>query len=192
METPKEKIAQRIKKERESKNLYQAKLGKLVGLSGKIVSEIENGKRSVLAEEIALFASALGVSADWLLGLLPPDVKSTDLNTQGACKITGLSQSTINLLRNHTEIGVDIIQNTIDILVNHDFLLYELDEYFNANYDILSYKMDDGQSKSVPIASMHFPGTLSLQGIDSFEPLVRLRIMDKLKAIREELKNGKP
>lgn len=65
---------ERIRSAREKAGLSQEQLAAKIQLAGhaltqKAVSRIENGERIVPDFEVPLFASALGVSALWLLGI---------------------------------------------------------------------------------------------------------------------------
>jgi transcriptional regulator with XRE-family HTH domain len=61
------RIASRLKAAREQAGLTQGQIAKILGLHRPSVSEIEAGRRSVTAEELATFADKYGVSVDWLL-----------------------------------------------------------------------------------------------------------------------------
>src|SRR5262245_32569669 len=60
-------IAARLKAAREQAGLKQGQIAKILGLHRPSVSEIEAGRRSVSAEELAALADTYGVDVDWLL-----------------------------------------------------------------------------------------------------------------------------
>ncbi|MGE0631265.1 MAG: type II toxin-antitoxin system antitoxin SocA domain-containing protein [Parachlamydiales bacterium] len=62
-------LGNRIKVLREEMDLSQEELAKLLNVDRASLSQIENGKRSVKAEELSLISKALNVSADTLLDL---------------------------------------------------------------------------------------------------------------------------
>ena len=62
-------IASRIKEVRESKNLTQGELGRLVHADKSKVSRIENNSRSVALSDIVDIAKALDVRLEYLLGI---------------------------------------------------------------------------------------------------------------------------
>jgi len=64
-----ETLGDRIRIERARLRLSQTQLGKLVGLSTNAISLMEAGKVDTRASHIIALAQALGVSADYLLGL---------------------------------------------------------------------------------------------------------------------------
>ena len=64
-----ETLGDRIRIERARLRLSQTELGKLVGLSTNAISLIEAGQVDPRASRIVAIAYALGVSADYLLGL---------------------------------------------------------------------------------------------------------------------------
>ncbi len=62
-------LGDRIKVLREEMDISQEALAKMLGIDRASLSQIENGKRSVKAEELSSISKALNVSADMLLGL---------------------------------------------------------------------------------------------------------------------------
>ncbi len=60
-------IASRLKAAREQAGLTQGQVARLLGLHRPSVSEMEAGRRSVSAEELATLADTYGVSVAWLL-----------------------------------------------------------------------------------------------------------------------------
>lgn len=59
-------IAKRLRSAREQAGLSQGQVAKLLGLHRPSVSEVEAGRRSVTAEELAKLAGLYGVSVSWL------------------------------------------------------------------------------------------------------------------------------
>jgi transcriptional regulator with XRE-family HTH domain len=63
-------LGDRLRRSRKARDMSQAELSTLLGLPQSWVSELETGKRPHLdANTLARFCTALGVSADYLLGL---------------------------------------------------------------------------------------------------------------------------
>src|SRR5436190_2076184 len=60
-------IAARLRGAREQAGLTQGQVARLLGLHRPSISEMEAGRRSVSAEELATLADTYGVSAAWLL-----------------------------------------------------------------------------------------------------------------------------
>src|SRR5206468_1571113 len=68
-------LGSRIKNLREELEISQEELAKKLDIDRASLSQIENGKRSVKAEELILISKALNVSIDMLLGITsPPEV----------------------------------------------------------------------------------------------------------------------
>ena len=61
-------IGERVLLRRRELGLTQHALGKRVGCPYQVISRLEMGKQSVLAERLAAIADALDVTADYLLG----------------------------------------------------------------------------------------------------------------------------
>jgi transcriptional regulator with XRE-family HTH domain len=68
MATRKE-IGERVLLRRRELGWTQHELGAKVGCPYQVISRLESGRQSVLAERLAAIAEALSVSADYLLGL---------------------------------------------------------------------------------------------------------------------------
>jgi transcriptional regulator with XRE-family HTH domain len=64
-------IGDRLKKLREKTGMKQKDLAQKVGIDRASLAQIENNKRALRAEEIAIFSRNLNVSADQLLGIEP-------------------------------------------------------------------------------------------------------------------------
>jgi transcriptional regulator with XRE-family HTH domain len=65
-----EAIGQRVRKARRDRNLSQRTLATACGCDYPVISNLERGRQSVGAERLGYIAHALGVSADYLLGLV--------------------------------------------------------------------------------------------------------------------------
>jgi transcriptional regulator with XRE-family HTH domain len=67
MQSRRQAIAARLRAAREQAGLSQGQAAKVVGLHRPAITEIEAGRRSVSAEELAALADAYGVDANWLV-----------------------------------------------------------------------------------------------------------------------------
>lgn len=77
----KKTVGDRIRLLREAQELRQDELAQTVGLNRETLSAIENNHRQVKAEELSLFADALDVSSDQLLGRIPFDTVNLKKST---------------------------------------------------------------------------------------------------------------
>ena len=75
-------IGARVLLRRRELGMTQAELGEQAGCPYQVISRLESGRQSVLAERLAALAQALGVSADFLLGLPEPS-KQEDSKSAG-------------------------------------------------------------------------------------------------------------
>lgn len=74
----------------------QDQFGKRTGINRNTVAQYFNGKKtSPNAKIIEKLCKSCNVSADWLLGLTPADVRKPDPTLQAACEYTGLSEKAI-------------------------------------------------------------------------------------------------
>ncbi len=64
------KLGKRLREIRQARGLSQEQIAKILGLNRSTVSQIENGKRSLAADELSSVSDALGISID---SLLDPD-----------------------------------------------------------------------------------------------------------------------
>jgi len=67
MQSKRHAIAARLRAAREQAGLSQGQAAKMVGLHRPAITEIEAGRRSVSAEELAALADAYGVDTNWLV-----------------------------------------------------------------------------------------------------------------------------
>ncbi len=63
------KFNERFKEIREDKDLNQTQMGKILNMSQKKISRLENNDTNPTPEEIVLICKTFKVSADYLLGL---------------------------------------------------------------------------------------------------------------------------
>lgn len=67
------KLSSKLKNARLQLNLSQEYIAKQLGISRSAISEIENGRRKISAEELKMFSDIYGVSTDELLNDKQPD-----------------------------------------------------------------------------------------------------------------------
>lgn len=91
------KFGERLRELRKQKNLTQRQLADLIGVKNSIISFYEVGDRIPSPEVIIKLASALHVSADYLLGI----------EKEESIIITGLNENDIRLVR----LLVDTLRN---------------------------------------------------------------------------------
>ena len=75
----------------------QEKFAKFLGMSRPTVGFYENGDRIPDLKVIINICEKCGVTADWLLGI--SDIKSADPDKQTACEYTGLSEKTVDMIK---------------------------------------------------------------------------------------------
>lgn len=97
-------IGKRINATLAEKDIKQKELAKKIGVSNNVISYWCSGSRTPNTQQIIQICNALGVSADYLLGLT--DVATTDKDLQYICDYTGLDEKAVKLLQNATK-GAD-------------------------------------------------------------------------------------
>ena len=75
-------VGNKIQEARKAKKLTQAQLGKLIGVSGSMIGQYENGLRNPKFETISKISKALEVSTSYFLGLSIDDNSSIDAAQQ--------------------------------------------------------------------------------------------------------------
>lgn len=67
--TLRRKVGSKLRGMRELRHLSQEKLGRLSGLSGKFVGEVERGEKSISLDSLHHVAKALKVRVPWLVAV---------------------------------------------------------------------------------------------------------------------------
>lgn len=162
-------VGQRITDLREDAGLTQEELAYEIGMKRSTLSMIELDKRMPSVETLQLLSEKLNVSAYYLL-------TGIEDRNHLVCEDTGLSNETINVLIHHNGLdgAIKYMRSAIDILVAHPVVLFQIGAYFNFYNGNLDGTDDVGHYHS-----------LSTDDLDRIE---RLRILDSLKEIRDELK----
>lgn len=179
-------IGSRIRQLRENYELSQKKLSELAGISRQsTISEIENGKREPVASEIQGIAQALGTYEQYLMtGIKPENITLAEE--------TGLSDSTITILKELKKNDPDKslrITALLHVLLSDEKLCLSLSDYLYCQYDAFSGMMEEDKSFLINLF-----GESSFKEMTYFanlEPAARLKVMDQLKELREEVQNGK-
>ena len=93
------------------------KFAKKLGMARATVGFYEAGERIPVALGIKKIAETYNVSADWLLGL--SEVKTRDMTISQACEMTGLSQSTVEKLKEPSELFDIPLSKFISLLIDN-------------------------------------------------------------------------
>lgn len=90
-------IAERLKMARELSGLSQAQAAKLLEVSRPTITEIENGRRNVSAQEISKFSDIYDVDSSWILSSTSDDAIRSKVQL-AAREIGKMSESDIDKL----------------------------------------------------------------------------------------------
>ena len=77
-DSTRQEIASRLRLARETAGLTQGQVAKKMDMHRPTLSEIEAGRRRVLAEELSKLANIYGVSLEWITSGLDPNTASDD------------------------------------------------------------------------------------------------------------------
>lgn len=115
----KETIPERLKRLRLEAGLTGSRLAELTGTKQSRISDIENGKGYLYADELPVYASALNTTVSYLVTGNEPanETLSAEL---------GLSNGTINRLRKNREQGKTEIADAINLLSDTEFSFAEI------------------------------------------------------------------
>ena len=189
-ETEKEIFPSRLRKMMKKRGMNQEALAHLVSVQRQTISlyTIEQSKPD--ADRLTAIAGALGVSADYLLGL--SDIESVDTTTRDICEKTGLSEHTVSRLMqddNHDKWAEVIDQlilhpGVLDAL--HAYLFFDVD-YFatvengKASEDHRKVMVlgDSNQKKVVPVYPRMMDGAMQLE------------VQRELSDLKRQLKKGR-
>lgn len=80
------------------KGISQQALAQVIGVARQSIAQYLDGKTQPNAEKICAIADYFGVSTDYLLGRV--DLQSTDIDIQGICKKTNISQKALEVILN--------------------------------------------------------------------------------------------
>lgn len=147
-------FAKRFKELREKANLNQKDCAEKLGISRGSISFYENGDRLPDIETIYAMADFFNVSADYLIG--KTDNSTTNVDLQGVCQYTGLSDSAATKLHLIEDLNDHLLsayayprknssgENLFRVILTGEDLdklnfLIEDDEFYNLLYFIREY-----------------------------------------------------
>lgn len=179
-------IGQRIEELRKDNGLSQQKLADDIGITRQLLSMIEIDKRVPSIEVLNLLSKRLNVSVYTL-------ITGNSDNNHVVCEELGLSSKTVDTLRKwHTiddsGIANEYSQGVIDILVANPELLYAIGNYFKNDFDSMMF-CNFGKEKKQPVF-LHLSDDTNITP-DDYERMTRLKLLDGLKAVRDDLRGGK-
>lgn len=123
-------FATRLKRLMEEKNVTQKALAEYLKITRQAVAQYLAGNTKPNADTISLIARFFSVSADYLLGISP--LQTQDVPTQEICKQLGLSEESIEILRDLTkDVDEDALAFLDEIIVNLPY------SYLAKEYGIL-------------------------------------------------------
>ena len=179
-------IGKRISELRTDNDLTQRQLAAKSGISRQAtISDIESGRREPTASEICGIAEALSTSAHYL-------ITGTDPDNITLAENTGLSNDTIIALCEYRKKDPEKsmrIAALFHALVSHEKTCLQLSDYLYLQYDAFSGMLDEDKEF---LRSLYDESSLrEMLYFTNLEPVARLRVMDLLKELREEIQNGK-
>lgn len=176
--TPTESIRERMKRLREkTAKLSQSQLAEAVGTTQSRISEIENGKGYLYADELPVYASALNTTVSYLVtGIEPPN--------QTVSAELGLKNHAINVLRNQDN---EAVRELVNILLwdKDQSLIRWLYAYIIGDFSTIDYRLPD--QKTITLETKNLVGFYP----EFQEKAMILIIMDFFKEIRNAYQNSR-
>lgn len=177
MTVNRETIPERLKRLRLEQELTGSKLAEMVGTNQSRISDIENGKGYLYAEELPLYAEALKTTVSYLVTGNEPENETLSAEL-------GLSNNSIEILRNQDN---EAVRNLVNILLfdREQTLVKWLYAYIVGDFSRIDYRLPDQNTI-----------TLKTENLVGFPPEFQekatiLIIMDFFKAIREAYQNSR-
>ena len=180
-------LGERISEARKDLGMTQEELAELIGMSRSYLADIEsNAKNISKVYQLEALSNALHLTPTYIL------TGHRDESWQAGQEL-GLSGLACEQLRLYKEHNQTHAANVVNVTLENSFLLESLYEYlFNDLSQVITEDEKTHEIYRVPASSFALEHALfNSMRIDSFEPLVRLSVMDMLKRVREEIKNGK-
>lgn len=175
--TPTESIRERLKRLRLEAGLTGSRLAELTGTKQSRISDIENGKGYLYADELPVYASALNTTVSYLVtGIEPPnETVSAEL---------GLKNHAINVLRNQDN---EAVRELVNILLwdKDQSLIRWLYAYIIGDFSTIDYRLPD--QKTITLETKNLVGFYP----EFQEKAMILIIMDFFKEIRNAYQNSR-
>ena len=173
----KETIAERLKRLRLEAGLTGSRLAELTGSKQSRISDIENGKGYLYADELPVYASALNTTVSYLVtGIEPPN--------QTVSAELGLNNHAINVLRNQDN---EAVRELVNILLwdKDQTLIRWLYAFIVGDFSRIEYRSPDQGSIMLNTENLvGFPPEFQ-------EKAMILIIMDFFKEIRNAYQNSR-
>lgn len=93
-------IQERLEDLKEERKLNQKEMAEAVGVQESLMSSWLNGEKAPGSESLIKISKGLNVSVDYLLGLIPRNVNTTNIKSRYISKQTGLSMKSLQNLNN--------------------------------------------------------------------------------------------
>ena len=103
----------------------QAAFAERIGVNRDKVNNWLGGRSKPDVDSLIRISKEYGVSTDWILGIAPVEQSSPDVSIQGATKITGLSEESVEILNESISDERYIIHSFLDFLIQ-DERLYKI------------------------------------------------------------------
>ena len=113
------KIGARINELLVKKNKKQKELSAFLGIKDNVVSYFVHGKRVPNIEQLIKIADFFDTTVDYLVGR--SNTPSIDIDTQAICKKVGITEKTLNKIKDIVNIDRDSVNNDSDTIFNKFF-----------------------------------------------------------------------
>ena len=149
-----EKFASNLIKLREENNMTQEQFAKKIGITRQSLSLYEKAERTINIDVLTTITKKFDVSADYLLGL--SEVRSVDSNIKVACEVTGLSEKSIDNIKNGCFPSEEVYnKELVFIMLNSLLSSAEILDIIAAMCDISSIEINNYKDFDIWNDSLH-------------------------------------
>ena len=161
------------------------KVSEITGISRPTINFWYNGQRTPDAESLITLSKKLGVSSDWLLGLLPDDNATNDEKLRMVSELTGLSNDAILMIDRLSTVAFG--KKTVDTLISSR-QFYRIASYLSTYFFGYVAEEFTGQDEGL-ISTLRF-----IKDDDLFkqyiQPAMLSKITEMLVDIKRQLDEG--
>lgn len=174
METMGDRIRElRKRKNTKSRRFTQADLAKAMGVQEKQISKWENNEIELNSDKIIRLADFFGVSADYLL-------RGGEVDSLVMINETGLSDQTINRLREHKQNGKTVFADAINLLMSPE-IGFALSDPIGENLLREIYHFVKRPDQQIRAVNVNEP---NLMDFISTDDLYQIRLINSLSSLK--------
>lgn len=155
------------------------KVSEITGISRPTINFWYNGQRTPDAESLITLSKKLGVSSDWLLGLLPDDNATNDEKLRMVSELTGLSNDAILMIDRLSTVAFG--KKAVDTLISSP-QFYRITSYLSTYFFGYVAEEFTGQDEGL-ISTLRF-----IKDDDLFKQYIQPAMLSKITEMLVDIK----